>query len=105
MASWKDLPNEIVEHILSYCCADGMRKVSLWWPGVTLRHFEHNPNDCGIKSGCIYEFMRRLQFEKRCRTILKGMCVFKSCIKHKTDDKGNLQKEWDFKSGILHRRK
>ena len=104
MASWNDLPNEVVEHILSYCCADGLRKVSKQWPGVTLRLFEYNPHDCGIKSECIFDFMRLLQFEKRCRTILKDMCVFKSCINPKTYHNGILKKEWDFKSGILHKK-
>ena len=104
MASWNDLPNEVVEHILSYCCADGMRnEVFQCWGRLDLWCYEHDAAVCGIISERIFYFMRRLQFEKRCRTILKGMCVFKPCINHKTDHNGNFKMEWSFKKGILHR--
>lgn len=94
--SWNSLPDEIVEHILSYYIADQLRSDYDYLP---LINFEHNPKDCGIRSYYIPPWIRTLQFEKRCRHILKGMCVFKRCLIHKE------KKEWDFRGGILHNRK
>ena len=98
MVSWGDLPNEIVEHILSYCCVDALRNE----PGLPLNLFKIIVGcNRDLNTKCMFGFMKHLQFEKRCRIILKGMCVFKSVI----GADGNLYNRWNFKSGILHRRK
>jgi hypothetical protein len=93
MSTWSALPDEIVEHVLSYCVAYGLRDIWIYRP---LSSFEHNPNACGFQISYIFYFLRILQFEKRCRYILKGMCVFKIC-------KVNGRIEYDFRKGILHK--
>lgn len=54
MASWSDLPNEIVEHILRYCCADGLRNEVFLFGRLDLWCFEHNPAVCGIKANASF---------------------------------------------------
>ena len=94
MSTWSALPDEIVEHVLSYCVADGLRDE---WSCLSLIEFEYNPNACGTKTSFVWNFLRILQFEKRCRYILKGMCVFKIC-------KFQIgAREYDFRKGILHK--
>lgn len=95
MSTWSALPDEIVERVLSYCVADGLRDE--WVNRASLIEFEYNPNGCGTITSYIFPFLRILQFEKRCRYILKGMCVFKIC-KFQSG-----AREYDFRKGILHK--
>ena len=98
---WNLLPAEVVERIFSYVIADQLR--DHWGRWTALATFEDKPTECGTPCSYIFPVLRALQFQKACRPILKGMCVFKPCIKGDKDSKGKLQMEYDLRFGLLHK--
>lgn len=99
-SGWDAIPNEIVEHIFSFVIANELRTQ---WQRIPLINFEAINDECGTKCSYIWPCFRQLQFEKRCRRILKGMCVFKLCTRDIRWGDHRLKKmEYDFKRGLLH---
>jgi hypothetical protein len=96
-SGWDAIPNEIVEHIFSFVIANELRTQ---WHTVPLINFEAINDECGTKCSYIWPLFRQLQFERRCRRILKAMCVFKLCPQ---GDSYGGKMEYDFKRGLLHK--
>jgi hypothetical protein len=100
------LPNEIIERIFSYVIAQTLVEK---WKFVSkdidvLSYFEHKDGKCGVRCSDKYSVFKQLELNKRCRAILKGMCVFKPCVKGERTRDGNILMEYDFRPGILHKK-
>lgn len=98
--SFDGLPDELIEHIFSYVVADELYKDFGVYTSITV--FEYGQDKCGTRCTYVMPSFRKLSYNRRCRRILKGMCVFTQCVEHK-DQKGKPDKEYHFRPGLLHK--
>lgn len=93
--SFDGLPDEMIERIFSYVVADELQRK--WGKYTPITVFEYGHNECGVVCSYLIPVFRTLSYDRRCRRILKGMCVFTQCPKH------NKLKEYHFRPGLLHK--